>query len=301
MDGFFTNFSSHHLDVARGSVFARIGGHGPALLLLHGFPQTHLMWHAVVDALALQHTVVAADLPGYGLSTVEADPAQIEAHSKRAMAKMLVEAMARWGFERFDVAGHDRGARVAYRMALDHPDAVERVAVMDIVPTGDAFAAMTSRSALALWPFIFLAQAHPFPEQVIGANPAAVVHHCLATWSQVRELRDAFPDEVVAQYVDSLTRPGVVHAICQEYRAAATLDCEIDAADRTQRRRIRQPLLALWGRGGVVDTMYGGLAAWSEWAARPSGAAIGCGHFIPEEAPRQTQHHLLTFFDRAAA
>jgi haloacetate dehalogenase len=280
-------------------VFARVGGRGPALLLLHGFPQTHLMWHAVVDVVAQRHTVVAADLPGYGLSVVEADPSQIAAHSKRAMARMLVDAMARWGFDRFDVAGHDRGARVAYRMALDHPEAVRRVAVMDIVPTGDAFAAMTSRSALALWPFIFLAQPHPFPEQVIGANPAAFVHHCLMDWSQVQELRDAFPDEVVAQYVDSLSRPGVAHAICQEYRAAATVDCELDDADRAQHRRIRQPLLALWSRGGVVDTMYGGLAAWTRWAERPSGAAIDCGHFIPEEAPEETQRRLLEFFGAA--
>ena len=303
MNGFFANFSSHEIAVDRGSVFARLAGRGPPLLLLHGFPQTHLMWHAVVGELAQHHTVVAADLPGYGLSVVntDADPARVDAHSKRAMARMLVEAMRRLGFERFHAAGHDRGARVAYRMALDHPDAVERVVVMDIVPTADAFAAMTARTALALWPFVFLAQAHPFPEQMIGANPAALVHHCLVAWSQVRDLHDAFPDEVVAHYVDSIARPGVIHAICQEYRAAVTLDCAIDDADRAQRRRIQQPLLALWSRGGVVETMYGGLAAWREWAQRPSGAAVDCGHFIPEEAPRETRRQLLEFFSTAAA
>ena len=299
MSGFFENFSSHEVDLARGSVFAKVGGRGPALLLLHGFPQTHLMWHAVADVLAQHYTVVAADLPGYGCSAVDAAPTEIEAYSKRAMGKLLLQAMWQLGFDRFHVAGHDRGARVAYRMALDHPDVVERVVVMDIVPTGDAFAAMTSRSALALWPFIFLAQAHPFPEQVVGANHAAFVHHCLASWSQVRDLREAFPDEVVAQYVSSISRPGVIHAICQEYRAAATIDCEIDNADRARRQQIRQPLLALWSRGGVVETLYGGLATWVDWAEQPSGAAIACGHFIPEEAPLETQRRLLEFLGAA--
>lgn len=290
---YFSQFKTHRLSTASGVVFARVGGNGPPLLLLHGFPQTHLMWHQVARGLAERFTVIAADLPGYGNSTVRAVARDLQPYSKRAMAATLVEAMRQLEFPRFFVAGHDRGARVAYRMALDHSDAVERCIVMDITPTADAFAKMDRRSAMVVWPFTFLAQAYPFPESVFGGNPAAFVEHCLATWSR----SDVFPKAVRDEYVAAVGRPETIHAICQEYRAAATVDCEVDEADRGK-RKISCPLLSLWSKHGLVERALGGLSAWDAWAENATGVAMDCGHFIPEELPVETERLMVEFLSK---
>ncbi|HWU14586.1 MAG TPA: alpha/beta fold hydrolase, partial [Caulobacter sp.] len=224
----FASFETRETSVgSAATIFARLGGQGDGLLLLHGFPETHLMWRDIAPSLAGDFAVVCADLPGYGRSTLATgEPAPSQ--TKRAMADLLVEAMARLGFERFAVVGHDRGGRVAYRMALDHPDCVSRLAVLDVVPTAAAWDRADARFALAFWPFSLLAQDPPLPERLIGACPEAVVDAALSGWGTPEA---TFPDEVRAAYIEALRDPAQVHAICQEYRAAAGADRDHDHAD----------------------------------------------------------------------
>jgi haloacetate dehalogenase len=209
----------------------RRGGNGPPLLLLHGHPQTHAMWNAVAPALAQSHEVVAADLPGYGGSR------PTPSGSKREMAGALVELMESLGFERFSVAGHDRGARCAYRLALDHPRCVERLAVLDVIPTAEMWRRADKEFGLVDWHWFFLAQPEPFPERLIAAAPDIFYF---------RGDRTRFHPEALADYLAAVKRPDVIHAICQDYRAGATLDHEHDEADLAAGRRIACPLLALW-------------------------------------------------------
>ncbi|MET3663908.1 alpha/beta fold hydrolase [Caulobacter sp. 1776] len=276
-------------------LFVRRGGEGPGLLLLHGFPETHLMWREIAPGLARDFTVVCADLPGYGRSSPALDdPNALQ--SKRAMALPLIEAMDRLGFPRFAVVGHDRGGRVAYRMALDHPDRVSRLAVLDVIPTGAVWARADARLALAFWPFSLLAQPAPLPERLIGTCPEAVIGDALSNWGTPASV---FPADLRAAYVEALRDPGQVHAICQEYRAAATIDREHDDADRAAGRRIDCPLLALWSASGGLDSWYaddgGPLGVWRGWATRVAGEGVNGGHFFPEEHPAETLERLRTF------
>ena len=277
------------------TIFARCGGQGSGLLLLHGFPETHLMWRDIAPGLARDFTVVCADLPGYGRSapaTCGPGPAQ----TKRAMAGLLVEAMERLGFEHFAVVGHDRGGRVAYRMALDHPDRVGRLAVLDVIPTAAAWDRADARFALAFWPFSLLAQDAPFPEQLIGACPEAAIEAALSGWGTPKAI---FPDEVRAAYVEALRDPAQIHAICQEYRAAAGADRDHDHADLALGRRIGCPLLALWSASGPLGAWYadegGPLEIWRPWACDVSGRGVAGGHFFPEEHPAETSDDLRHF------
>ncbi|GAA0948602.1 alpha/beta fold hydrolase [Virgisporangium aurantiacum] len=265
------------------------GGSGPPVLLLHGIPETHLMWHRIAPALAERFTVIATDLRGFGASGKPPSTADHEPYRMRAIAGDQVEVMAALGFDRFAVVGHDRGARCAYRMALDHPDVVSHLAVLDIVPTGDAYARADRDFSLGYWVWSFLAAPHPVPESLIAAAPGVLVDHMLDAWSDVP---DVFPDSVRAAYVAAFEDPDTVHAICEEYRAAATLDVADDEADR-HRRRIRCPTLVLWSATGAVGQWYDPLEVWRTWATDVRGAPVDAGHFLPEEAPDETLRHLL--------
>lgn len=287
----FEDFAEHELEAERGTIFARVGGSGPPLLLLHGYPQTHVMWHAAAALLAGRFTVVAADLPGYGASFRPAPASDHAPHSKRALARDLVEAMAALGHERFAVAGHDRGGRVAYRMALDHPDRVSALAVLDVVPTGEVWARAEARLALVYWHWAFLAQPAPLPERLIAADPDAFFDF------HVRRLglggaAGRYPAALMKIYRDLLDDASTVEAICEDYRAGATIDREHDDAD-LGRRRVACPLLALWSADGALPRFYGDvLDVWRPWAYRVSGQGLRTSHFLVEDEPEQVAREL---------
>jgi haloacetate dehalogenase len=266
------------------------GGQGSPVLLLHGVPETHLMWHRVAPRLAERFTVVATDLRGFGDSGKPPSAPDHAPYGTRAIARDQVEVMRALGHERFAVVGHDRGARCAYRMALDHPDAVAALAVLDIVPTGDAFRYADREFALGFWVWSFLAAPEPVPERLIACAPRVLVDHMLDAWSEVG---GAFPPEIRAEYAAKFGAPETVHAICEEYRAAATLDCAHDEADRG--RGIGCPVLVLWSHRGPVANWYRPLEVWGAWADDVRGGPGAAGHFFPEEAPEETARQLLAF------
>jgi len=292
----FEGFTAFDIPTRHTTIHGVRGGSGAPVLLLHGSPETHLMWHRVAPALAERFTVVATDLRGYGASGKPASTPDHRPYRMRALADDQVEVMAALGHDRFAVAGHDRGARCAYRMALDHPAAVSHLAVLDIVPTADAYAHADRQFSLAYWVWSFLAAPAPVPETLIAAAPHVLVDHMLDTWSAVP---DAFPGEVRRQYVEAFTDPATVHAVCEEYRAAATLDVADDEADRG-RRRIECPTLVLWSAAGPLGEWYDPLDVWQTWSASVCGGPVQGGHFLPEEAPAETLRHLREHFGQAA-
>lgn len=273
-------------------------GRGPPVLLLHGFPETHLMWREIAPELASSFTVVCADLPGCGRSHCPLTDDPPDPLSKRAMARTLRDAMAELGFEGFAVVGHDRGGRVAYRMALDWPETVLRLVALDIVPTAAAWERADARFALSFWPFSLLAQPEPLPETLLTSCPEAIVDAALSTWGTPAE---SFPREVRDAYVEALRDPDHAHAICEEYRAAATVDRDHDNSDRAAGRRITCPLLVLWSEAGGLNNWYRGeggpLGLWAHWAERPQGGPVRGGHFFPEEHPFDTAAQLRSFLE----
>lgn len=291
-----TNFQAAEIQTRETTIFARHSGSGPPVLLLHGFPETHLMWRDIAPVLARDFTVVCADLRGYGKSGSPVSTADHAPYSKRAMAGDMVATMDQLGFPRFAVVGHDRGGRVAYRLALDHPERIERVAVLDVLPTETVWSRADARFALAFWPWVLLAQPEPLPESVLVANADVIVDNALSQWGSPA---GTFPAEVRAAYIDSLRDLRHAHAICEEYRAAAEIDREHDKADRESGRRIQSPLLALWSGQGALATWYvdegGPLALWGEWADDVRGYAVEAGHFFPEERPEETADALKNF------
>ncbi len=281
----FDDFEERTANTGRGGVFVRLARSGPAVLLLHGFPETGLMWRDIAPLLARRFSVVVADLPGYGASDCPPPDDEHGGMSKRQMAATLVEAMASLGHRRFAVIGHDRGGRVAYRMALDHPEAIRRLGVLDVIPTAEVWDRADARLALGFWPFSLLAQPAPLPERLLGAAPEAVVDDALDHWGSP----DAFPPEVRRAYIEALRNPAHVHAICDEYRAAAGVDADLDRADIAAGRRITCPLLALWAAEGALGEWYGDsggpLGIWRRWADDVAGHAVEGGHFFPEKRP----------------
>ncbi|MBY0330568.1 MAG: alpha/beta hydrolase [Acetobacteraceae bacterium] len=290
---FFDGFALETRAANGQSFRLRRGGAGPPLLLLHGNPQTHAMWHRVAPALAQRFTVVAPDLRGYGFSSKPPVSAGHAAYAKRAMAQDMVALMADFGFPKFRVVAHDRGARVAHRLALDHPGAVERLCVMDIVPTLTHFERTDMAFAMGYYHWFWLAQPHPRPERMIG--------HDVEDWFDIqtgREPKDAgfFHPEARADYLAALRLPGTVAAICEDYRAAATIDLVHDRESRAAGIKVQCPLLALWGRKGRIEAWYDALAIWRDHAAGPvDGGAVESGHYLAEEAPEEVLIHLDGF------
>jgi haloacetate dehalogenase len=284
----FPGFELRHFDTAEARIRFRIGGDGPPLLLLHGHPQTHAMWHAVAPQLAAEKTVVCADLRGYGGSSGPRTTPDHEPYSKRAMARDMIELMEGLGFERFSVAGHDRGGRVAYRLALDQPRRVERLALLDIVPTAEMWRRADKEFGLVDWHWFFLAQPAPFPEDVITASPGTYYF---------RGDRSRFHPEALADYLAAVEDPATVHAMCEDYRAGAGFDDEADRADEAAGRRIACPLHVLWAGRDELGRWFDVLEVWRSWSSGPvSGRPLDCGHFIAEEEPEETARELAGFF-----
>ena len=288
----FPDFEPHRVRTSGAEIHCVVGGTGPPLLLLHGYPQTHAMWHKVAPRLAERFTVVCSDLRGYGDSSKPDGGAGHINYSKRAMATDQVELMRALGFKRFRLAGHDRGARVAHRLCLDHPQAVEGVAVLDISPTRIMYAGTDKAFATAYYHWFFLIQPFDLPERLIGADPIYYLNQKLAGWSS--ELSH-FDPRALAEYERCFSNPTTIHATCEDYRAAATIDLEHDAADL--HAKVECPLLALWGAKGVVNRLFDPIANWQSVARGVTGKALPSGHFLAEEAPAETIVELLTFFD----
>lgn len=285
----FEGFQLSQIAVDEVSLRVRHGGSGPPLLLLHGYPETHAMWGPVAGELVRDFTVIAPDLRGYGGSSKPATTEDHEPYSKRAMARDAVGLMRHFGFARFDVAGHDRGGRVAYRLALDHPEAVRRVSILDIIPTGEVWARADRRFALGYWHWSFLAQPHPFPEQLIAGDPETFFFR--RQFRGILRSFDAYPE-----YAGYCRDPHVVHAMCEDYRAGAGYDRLLDEADMKAGRKIGCPVQVLWGAKGAVGAWYDPLEVWRAWAEDVRGEAIDCGHFLPEEKPAETLAALRGFF-----
>ena len=284
-------FQRLRLDTGEATIHLMHGGTGAPLLLLHGYPQTHVMWRKVAPGLTDRFHVICPDLRGYGDSAKPATTPDHAAYAKRAMAQDMVAVMARLGYQRFQVAGHDRGARVAHRLALDHPDRVERLCVMDILPTHYMFRHTDQHFATGYYHWFFLIQPDGLPERMIGADPGYYLGEKLRRWSAPGAV---FAPEAVAEYLRCFAHADTIHATCEDYRAAASIDLEHDEADRS--RKIACPLLALWGAKGFVHRTYEVLPIWREYADRVEGQSLDCGHFLPEEAPQAVIAELRRFF-----
>lgn len=294
----FPGFASHRIATSIGEIFARTGGNGPPLLLLHGYTETHVMWHRVAPALAQRFALTIADLPGYGFSAVPQADANHAPYDKRSMAKAMVEVMAKLGHKRFRLAGHDRGGRVAYRLALDHADRVERMATLDIVPTYDMWHGMDSNMAMKVWHWPFLAQPAPLPEMLIEKAPVEYLEWKLASWAKAKNL-SAFDPRALEHYRVSFSDPARIHAQCEDYRAGYGADLANDEADRAAGKTIACPLLALWGGVGIANETGGPLEIWRQWAPQAKGKPIDSGHFLAEENPHGTATAMLDFFTAA--
>ena len=286
-------FTERRFEAAGVEINAAVAGSGPPLLLLHGYPQTHALWHRIAPRLAERFTVVAPDLRGYGDS---AKPEQVDDgaanYAKRVMAADMIAVMAELGHTRFRVAGHDRGARVAYRMALDRPECVERLAILDIVPTKTAFDRIDAETGGAYFHWFFLARPRPLPETMIGADPGFWLDTLFKAWAATP---DAFTPEARAEYGRCFGTPEGVHGSCADYRAGAGIDREHDAADLAAGRKIACPVLVLWGDKGRVGHAYRPLELWRDYASDVRGHSVPGGHFLPEEAPEETLAALLEF------
>jgi len=288
----FEGFERGRIEIEGVTIDAVYGGGGPPVLLLHGYPQTRAMWHLVAPRLAESFTVVATDLRGYGGSSKPAGGNDHSGYSKRAMAADQVEVMRELGFDSFAVVGHDRGGRVAHRMALDYPERVTKLAVLDIVPTHWVFATADKELATAYYHWFFLIQPYDLPERLIGADPDYFLRKKLGGWGTGVEV---FAPEAYAEYERCFRDPRTIHASCEDYRAAATIDLAHDEADRN--RRVGCPLLALWGERGVVERLYDVLDIWREYATDVRGRALPTGHYLAEERPGETAEELVSFLE----
>ena len=286
-----TSFETAEIEVSGNPIFMRRHGKGPAILMVHGFPRTSLMWRFLAPELSDTHTVICVDLRAYGRSGTPASTNDHFPYSKRAMAKELVELMTKLGFPTFTVIGHDRGGRVSYRLALDHPENVERLAVFDVIPILEAWNRTDARFARTYWPWILLSQQQPLPESYLLGAPEAVFLNAFGQGS--------FGPEILNEYVSTYRDPARVHGICEEYRAAASIDVEHDRADKEASKRIECPMLHLWAENGPLDRFYakdgGPLGIWRQWARQVQGQAMKGGHFFPEENPYDTAALLKIF------
>jgi len=292
--GLFSGFTPQTRRANGIDLHLRLGGNGPPLLLLHGFPQTHVIWHKVAPQLARRYTLVMPDLRGYGDSDKPPSDGDHAPYSKRTMALDVVELMRSLGFERFFVCGHDRGGRVAHRLALDHPQSVLRLMVLDISPTLTMYQRTTMDFATLYYHWFFLIQPEPLPETLIAANPRFYLHKKLSVWGSVGT--GLFDPRALDEYERCFT-PAAIHAMCEDYRAAASIDLEHDRADVEADRRLECPLNVLWGERGVVNRLFTPI---QDWQSRSKGDVVGgttpTGHYIPEEAPDLLSARMQTFF-----
>ena len=292
-------FPGFEQETARGDdvqIAYAVGGSGPPLLLLHGHPQTHVIWHRVAPVLADHFTVIAPDLRGYGDSGKPPGDADHGNYSKRVMARDMLLVMRSLGFDRFDVLAHDRGARVGHRLAGDHPDAVQRLVMLDIAPTLAMYEQTTEAFARAYWHWFFLIQPSPLPERLIEADPAAYVTDLMGGRSSGLA---PFDPRALAEYQRCLAEPGAARSLCEDYRASATIDLEHDRADRDAGRKLTMPVLVLWGERGVIEKCFHPLDEWRRVADDVRGRSLPCGHYVPEEAPEQLVAEVLGFLMRS--
>lgn len=288
----FEHFEDASVVVDGIPIHAIRGGRGPALLLLHGHPQTHVIWHKVAPTLAEHFTVVAADLRGYGDSGKPPGQPDHANYAKRRMADDQVALMRTLGFASFALIGHDRGGRVAARMALDHPNAVEKLVTLDIAPTLSMYEQTSLAFARAYWHWFFLVRPAPFPETLIRADPDLYLKQTMGTRSAGLA---PFADAAYAEYLRCLRDPATAHGLCEDYRASITIDLEHDRQTRADGGRITCPFLALWGADGVIQQCFDPLAEWRALCDHVQGGALPCGHYIPEEAPDALLAQVLPF------
>jgi haloacetate dehalogenase len=289
----FEGFSEHRIATPGAEIFALTGGEGPPLLLLHGYPQNHVMWHRAAPRLARSFSLVIPDLRGYGNSAGPAPDLQHLNYAKRTMAADMIALMTALGHPRFSIAGHDRGGRVAYRLALDHPERVVRLAALDILPTFEVWQRMNKDAAMRSYHWLFLAQPAPLPEHLIGLDPEFYLRHLLNRWAGAADVLDP---AAVAEYARQFRKPSVIEATCEDYRAGASVDREHDRADRESGRRVSCPLLVLWGRRYLAGQAASPLEVWRPWAADVREVALECGHFLAEEQPDLCAAALEKFF-----
>jgi haloacetate dehalogenase len=292
----FDGFQHRRIEAGEATIDAVIGGSGPPVLLLHGFPQSKALWARVAPLLAERHTVVATDLRGYGDSSKPKNLPGNAPYSFRAMADDQVKAMAALGFKRFHAIGHDRGGRTAHRMALDNTDKILSLSVLDIVPTYTMFMETSRHVAGVYWHWYFLALPEPFPERLIGADPDYFYETCLTGWGGAT-IAD-FDAEQLAEYRRCWRDPAMIHGSCSDYRAAATIDLADDTADRD--RRVACPTLALWGRSGAMAAAFDIAGKWRECASDLTAATVEGGHFFIDQKPQETAATLTAFLDRQA-
>ncbi len=289
----FPRFKRHDTVTDEGvTIHAVTGGEGPPLLLLHGHPQTHAIWHKVAPVLARKFTLVLCDLRGYGDSSKPPGLADHANYSKRTMARDVLKVMQELGHARFSVLAHDRGARVAHRLAADHGDAVSRLVLLDIAPTLAMYEQTTEQFARAYWHWFFLIQPAPLPERLIEADPAAYLREVMGRRSAGL---GPFDPRALAEYSRAISLPGTAHGMCEDYRAAAGIDLDHDRADREQGLRLKLPLMVLWGAEGVVHRCFRPLDEWRRVAEDVRGEALPCGHYIPEEAPEALLDRAMPF------
>jgi haloacetate dehalogenase len=289
----FGDYEPFRVDAAGVEIAGTKGGEGPPLLLLHGYPQTHEIWHACADELARHFTIIAPDLRGYGASAKPASDASHAPYSKRAMAADQVHVMRHFGFERFMVCGHDRGARVAHRMAVDFPDAVDRLMLLDIAPTLAMYDATDRFTATANFHWYMLIQRAPLPESLIRGNPDAYLDRLFGSGPAGLAF---FAPHALQSYRDAFVAPGVIDATCEDYRAAASIDLEHERDDIERGVKMACPLRVLWGEEGVIGQRFDAVAEWRKVARDVSGRALPGGHYIPEEQPDALIAEMLAFF-----
>jgi haloacetate dehalogenase len=297
----FDGFREERIETKDSYIQLRIGGKGPQLLLLHGYPQSHIAWHRMAPILSSRYTLVMPDLRGYGDSGTPNTDSRHTPYSKRAMAIDQVEVMSRFGYKNFAVCGHDRGARVAYRLALDFPDQVSHLCSLDVLPTSEMWRNIDKDRSIGAFHWMFLAQPNPKPETLIGYNSDFFLEWLLSSWAAEGF---SFDEEAMDEYRRCFRKPEVIHATCEDYRAGATIDNTLDEEDRSVGKKIQCPVLFLWGAmrgfGGLKsgDHNIDPLSVWRKWALEVSGGPVDSGHFLPEEAPEEISARLIDFLER---